>query len=134
MQYMLFCCFDEARWDGLPETQRNQIMSDYQGLVHSLQKSGQYRGGGKLHSSPTAKRVHHANGKRVVTDGPFAETKEHIGGYHLVECEDLNEALSIASRFPTLPAGGVVEVRPLLHALEPAPLAAQSDRAVVVTG
>jgi hypothetical protein len=133
MQYMLFCCFDEARWDALPETQRDQIMRDYQDLVHSLQKSGQYRGGGKLHATPTAKRVHQANGKRVITDGPFAETKEHIGGYHLVECEDLDEALSIAARFPTLPAGGVVEVRPLLQALEGALLAAASDRSVAVT-
>lgn len=54
------------------------------------------------------------NGKSVMTDGPFAETKEQLGGYHLLECQTLNEALSIAARIPTLPAGGAVEVRPIL--------------------
>jgi len=50
----------------------------------------------------------------VVTDGPFMETKEHLGGYHLVECDSLDEAVAVAARIPTLPAGGTVEVRPLL--------------------
>ena len=52
------------------------------------------------------------NGKTVLTDGPFAETKEQLGGYHVVECRDLDEALAIAARIPTLPAGGAIEVRP----------------------
>ena len=54
-----------------------------------------------------------SNGKTMVTDGPFAETKEQLGGYHLVECENLDEAIAIAKRFPTLPFGGAVEVRAL---------------------
>jgi hypothetical protein len=53
------------------------------------------------------------NGKPVVTDGPFAETKEQLGGYHLIECQNLDEAISIAARIPTLPAGGAIEVRPV---------------------
>ena len=53
------------------------------------------------------------NGKPVVTDGPLAETKEQLGGYHLVECKDLGEALSIAKRIPTIRVGGTIEVRPL---------------------
>jgi hypothetical protein len=57
--------------------------------------------------------VREKNGKRVHTDGPFAETKEQLGGYHLVECQNLDEAIAIAGRIPTLPAGGAVEVRPV---------------------
>lgn len=53
------------------------------------------------------------NGRAVLTDGPFAETKEQLGGYHLVDCKDLDEALSIAACIPTLPTGGAIEVRPL---------------------
>jgi hypothetical protein len=57
------------------------------------------------------------NGRTVLTDGPFAETKEQLGGYHLIDCTDLNEAMAIAARIPTLPAGGSVEVR-CIEALE----------------
>jgi hypothetical protein len=60
--------------------------------------------------------VREKNGSPLVTDGPFAETREQIGGYHLIECKDRDEAVSIALRFPTLAAGGSVEVRPLLYA------------------
>ena len=60
----------------------------------------------------------HEGRQTGVTDGPFAETKEQLGGYHLVECHNLDEALSIAARIPTLPAGGAIEVRPLEPSLE----------------
>ncbi len=64
------------------------------------------------------------NGKRVTTDGPFAETKEQIGGYYLVECKDLDEAISIAGRIPSIRAGGSIEVRPLVPTSEAARTAA----------
>ena len=75
-------------------------------------KSGQFRGGGQLRSTSSATTVRMTNGKTVFTDGPFAETKEQLGGYHLVDCKDLDEALAIAARIPTLPVGGAIEVRP----------------------
>ena len=113
MQYLLMCCFDEARWDQLPEAERARVMQDYGALCESLAKSGHYRAGAKLASSRAATTVRENAGRRVLTDGPFAETKEQLGGYHVIECRDLDEALAIAGRIPTLRVGGVVEVRPL---------------------
>ena len=113
MQYLLMCCFEEKAWDRIPDAERDGIMQEYGEVIQGLVKSGHYLAGAKLKSSSAATTVRGKNGKPVITDGPFAETKEQLGGYHLVECRDLNEALSIASRIPTLRAGGTVEVRPL---------------------
>jgi hypothetical protein len=118
MQYLLLCCFDEKRWEAIPEPQRDKIMMDYQALEQDLVKSGHYRAGAKLGSSSTTTTVRLKNGKPAITDGPFAETKEQIGGYHLVECRDLDEAIAIAMRIPTLPVGGAIEVRPVEHATQ----------------
>lgn len=115
MQYMLICCFEESRWNALPEAERDRIMREYGAFIDTHVKSGHYLAGGKLHDSTTAATVHHRDGKPAVTDGPFAETKEQIGGYHLIECADADEARRIARRIPTLAAGGRVEVRPLIE-------------------
>ena len=114
MRYLLLCCFDEKRWEAIPESQRNGIMREYGELLQSLDTSGQHLASAQLQSSSTATTVRGRNGKPVITDGPFAETKEQLGGYHLVECKDLDEAISIAKRIPTIPHGGTVEVRPLV--------------------
>jgi hypothetical protein len=111
MQYMLMCCFDENAWNKLPEHQRDKIMRDYGDWVQTLAASGRLRNGARLQPTASAKTVRMENGRTVFTDGPFAETKEQVGGFHLVECADLDEALAMAARIPTLPAGGVVEVR-----------------------
>jgi hypothetical protein len=113
MQYMLMCCFDEKAWERLSDAEKDKIMKEYGDLVRGLVKSGRLRGGGQLHPTSLATTVRMKNGAPVFTDGPFAETKEQLGGYHLVECRDLDEAISIAARIPTLPAGGAVEVRPV---------------------
>jgi hypothetical protein len=113
MRYLLQCCFDEKRWEAIPESQRDQIMRAYGEFLQSLDKGGQHLASAKLRSSSSATTVRSKEGKLVVTDGPFAETKEQLGGYHLIECRDLDEALSIAKRIPTIPFGGAVEVRPL---------------------
>lgn len=117
MQYMLMCCFDETAWNSLPDAQKDKIMRDYGDWVQSLVSSGCFRGGAKLHPAASATTVRVKNGRTVLTDGPFAETKEQLGGYHLIDCVDLSEAMSIAARIPTLPAGGSVEVR-RIEALE----------------
>lgn len=114
MQYMLLCCFDEKRWEEIPEAQRNRIMQEYGALLQSLDKSGQHVASGKLQPTPTAATIRSENGKPAIIDGPFAETKEQLGGYHLIECKDLDEAISIAKCIPTIPFGGAVEVRPLV--------------------
>lgn len=113
MQYMLLCCIDEALWNGLSDTRREEVMADYNTLVQDIVESGHYRGGGKLQPAVTATTIRERNGEPVITDGPYAETKEQLGGYHIVECADLDEALAIARRIPPLRVGGSVEVRPL---------------------
>ena len=113
MQYLLMCCFDEKRWSEIPEADRAGIMSRYGEFIQDTVKSGHYLAGGKLQPTANATTVRAKNGKPVITDGPFAETKEQLGGYHLIEAKDLDEALAIAARIPTLPAGGTIEVRPL---------------------
>ena len=116
MQYMLMCCFEESKWMKLPESERGRIMNDYGKLIGELKQSGVLLSGAKLDAVGSAVTVQSKSGTSVVTDGPFAETKEQLGGYHIVECKNQDEAVAIAQRIPTLPAGGIVEVRPLLHA------------------
>ena len=114
MKYLLLCCFDEKRWDAIPDSQRGAIMREYGALLQSLDESGQHLASAQLQPVSMATTVRSKNGRPAITDGPFAETKEQVGGYHLLECKDLEEAISIAKRIPTLSHGGTVEVRPLL--------------------
>ncbi|HEX6929146.1 MAG TPA: YciI family protein [Gammaproteobacteria bacterium] len=115
MQFMLLCCFDESRWTALSGNERDRIMNDYGQWIENNVSSGHYLAGGKLDGSRTATTVRERNGKAQITDGPFSETKEQIGGFHIIECRDREEAVGIARRLPTLPAGGTVEVRPMLR-------------------
>jgi hypothetical protein len=114
MQYMLLCCFDEERWAQMPDAQKDQIMQEYNAFIQGIVRSGHYRAGAKLQPTSMATTIRQKEGKRVATDGPFAETKEQLGGYHLIECQDLDEALAIAGRIPTLRVGGAIEVRPVV--------------------
>ncbi len=113
MQYMLLSCFDESSWEKLSDQRKEAITREYGAVIQQLARSGHLRGGGRLHPTSLATTVRMQHGKIVLTDGPFAETKEQFGGYHLIECKDLDEAIGIAGRFPTLPAGGAIEVRPV---------------------
>ena len=113
MQYMLMCCIDEYAWDTVPDAQKDKIMREYGELIQDLVKTGRFRGGGRLHPTAAATTVRMNKGKLVFTDGPFAKTKEQLGGFHLVECHDLDEAMAIAARIPTLHAGRAIEVRPV---------------------
>ncbi|MGH8130585.1 MAG: YciI family protein [Steroidobacteraceae bacterium] len=116
MQYMMMCCIEEKHWAALPDERREAIMREYGEWIAEVEKRGQHRMSARLAPSATAHTIRHDGGRRVVIDGPFAETKEQFGGYHLVECRNLDEAVALAERIPTLPHGGVVEVR----AVEPA--------------
>ncbi len=107
------CCIDEGRWQALPAAERDAIMSDYYEWIADLEREGRHRATRKLASSPAARTLRLRNGRAVVTDGPFAETKEQFGGFHIVECRDVDEALAIAARIPTLRVGGTIEVRPV---------------------
>jgi hypothetical protein len=113
MRCLLMCCFNENQWERLAEPERAAIMAEYAAWVEGTVKNGQHLATGKLQPTAVAKTVRVSDGKASVTDGPFAETKEQLGGYHLLECTSLDEAVAIAQRIPTLRAGGTVEVRPL---------------------
>jgi hypothetical protein len=117
MQYLLMCCIDEELWAKLPEARRAQVMREYDALLETIGKRGQLRASVKLGPSSASTTVRERNGKPVVTDGPFAETKEQLGGYHLVECKDLDEALAIAARIPSVRVGASIEVRPVEHVI-----------------
>lgn len=116
MKYLLMCCIEETRWNGLPDAERAAVMGDYRAWTECLHASGRHGGSAQLDSTANATTVRQRNGKSVITDGPFAETKEQFGGYHLVECQNLDEALALAQGIPTLRVGGTVEVRPVLEA------------------
>jgi hypothetical protein len=118
MQYLLMCCIDENRWNAIPEAERDGVMREYGQWVRATTDSGHYRGGAKLRGTASATTVREKNGKPAITDGPFAETKEQLGGYHVLECRDLDEALALARRIPTLRVGGAVEVRPIDYPTE----------------
>jgi hypothetical protein len=110
MQYMLLIYLDEK---GLEEAQREKCYTDSAGFARELHAKGKYVAAAPLHPTSTATSVRRKEGQRVITDGPFAETREQLGGFFLVDAEDLDEALDIAAR---IPAGqwGTVEVRPVV--------------------
>jgi hypothetical protein len=92
MQYLLLIYGNEAHWGKLSETERNAISNEYMDFTKSMAQSGHLRGGNELKPISTATTVRLRDKKRLVTDGPFAETKEQLGGYYLVEAKDLDEA------------------------------------------
>lgn len=118
MKYMLLIYHDEQSWDGITEAERQQIYLEYRQLRGELESRGQFLSGSELQPITTATSVRVRDGKELITDGPFAETHEQLGGYFLIEAKDLDEATSIASRIPSARTG-TVEVRPLVeHAAE----------------
>jgi len=111
MKYMLLIYFDEQA--ALSETERQECYAESTQLAHEIHSSGQYLAANPLQPTSMATSVRVRNGKRLVTDGPFAETREQLGGYFLIEAKDLDEALGIAARIP-LSRKGTVEVRPVI--------------------
>jgi hypothetical protein len=111
MKYLLLIYFDEA-WDKLPLTERQEIYRGQTQVADQLTAAGQYLGGHPLHPSSTATSVRVRDGKRLLTDGPFAETREQLGGYMLIDVDNLDEAIAVAARGPVARVG-TVEVRPV---------------------
>ena len=109
MRYMLLIYKNEKLWDEIPLQERVAVYQKAVEFTEDLRKRGAYLGGDPLHPASTAMK----DGKTLTTDGPFAETKEQLGGYSLIEAKDLDEALSIAARNPLLRGGLSIEVRPI---------------------
>lgn len=111
MKYMMLVYLNEQ---ALSDEEREHCYVDSALLTQDLNAKGQYLGASPLHSVATATSVQVRDGKRIVTDGPFAETREQLGGYYLVEAKDLDEAIGIAERIP--PARfGTIEIRPIME-------------------
>jgi hypothetical protein len=115
MKYMLLIYDEEQAWAKLSESERQEIYREYGQFSQSLKTGGQYLAGSQLQPTSLATSVRVRNGKEMVTDGPFAETHEQLGGYYLIEARNLDEATTIAARIPSARLG-TVEVRPVVEA------------------
>jgi hypothetical protein len=113
MQYLLLIYHTEAQAAKLREQDMGAMYQEYGKLIGELSKNGKYLGGHELKPTSSASTVRVRDGKKLITDGPFAETKEQLGGYFLVEAADLDEALAISARIPSA-RDGSVEVRPVV--------------------
>jgi hypothetical protein len=119
MKYMLLIYHPEEAWGSLSEAERQKMYAEYGQFTQGIMASGHYVGGSELHPVATATSVRIRDGQQLATDGPFAETKEQLGGYYLIEAANLDEAIGIAGRIPSARVG-TIEVRPLNEAAAPA--------------
>ena len=112
MKYLIFCCHEEKKLDSMSKSESATLVDETLAYCDALQKSGHLIASEPLESAQTATTVRVRNGKRSLTDGPFAETKEQVGGFFLINARDLNEAIEVASKFPSARLGSL-EVRPV---------------------
>ncbi len=118
MRYMLLIHDNEQAWQGISKADEAKIYAEFGGLIGELKAKGHYLAGAQLQPTATATSVRVRDGKRMVTDGPFAETREQLGGYFLIEAANLDEAIGIAGRIPSARTG-TIEVRPVVEAMAP---------------
>ena len=114
MRYLCLIYDDEKQWTRFAQPETEAIMGEYFAFTDDIKKSGHYLGGEALQPVATATTVRIRNGKLSTTDGPFAETKEQLGGFYLISARDLNEAIQIAAKIPSSRTGSV-EVRPVVE-------------------
>jgi hypothetical protein len=115
MQYLLLIHDDEKRWETMSEDERNAVFGEYFAYTNELRDSGAFVGGNQLQPTAAATTVRVRDGEQVVTDGPFAETKEQLGGYYMIEVESVDEAIEWAAKIPSARFGSI-EVRPVVPA------------------
>ncbi|WP_342347465.1 YciI family protein [uncultured Nitrospira sp.] len=118
MKYLLFCCHEEKKLDSLPKSECDALMNETWAYCEKLKKSGHLISAEPLEPIQMAMTVRVRNGEMSVTDGPFAETKEQIGGFFLIDARDINQAVQIASKFPSVRLGSM-EVRPVEDMQQP---------------
>ena len=112
MRYLCLIYSDETLWEKMSKADMDAVMGEYNAFTKDIKKSGHYLGGDELQPTQTATTVRVRNGKVSTTDGPFAETKEQLGGYYLINAKDLNDAIQVAARIPSVRVGSI-EVRPI---------------------
>jgi hypothetical protein len=113
MQYLLMIYQNEAEFGKMDAAARKNVTAEYGAFTQSIIQSGHFKAGDGLQPTSTATTVRVRDGKTLTTDGPFAETREQLAGYYLVEAKDLDTALAIAARIPGAKTGSV-EVRPVM--------------------
>ena len=113
MKYLCLIYDEEKKMTSMSKSESDAFMGEYFAFTEGIRKSGHYIGGEALQPIQTATTVRVRNGKVSTTDGPFAETQEQLGGFYLIEAKDLNDALQVASRIPSVRTGSI-EVRPLV--------------------
>jgi len=113
MQYLMLIYDAEAGWAKMSAADQAAMYKEYGQFTQQITESGHNKGGHQLKPIATATTVRVRDGKRLVTDGPFAETKEQLGGFYLLEAKDLDEAISIAARIPSVRHGSI-EIRPIV--------------------
>lgn len=114
MKYLCLIYDEEAKLAGMSKDQSEAFMGEYFAFTEAIKKSGHFLGGEALQPVATATSVRVRNGKVSTTDGPFAETKEQLGGYYFINAKDLNDAIQVASRIPSARVG-TIEVRPIME-------------------
>jgi len=112
MNYLLLIYNSEAEENALSETEMHKLMGEYTEFTKSIIQSGAFKAADRLRPVSSASTVRIRNGKTAITDGPFAETREQLGGYYLVDAKNLDEATAIAARIPGARTGSI-EVRPV---------------------
>jgi hypothetical protein len=112
MKYLCLIYSDENRIAAMPAAESQSFLGEYLAFTDSIRKSGHYVAAQRLRPTHTATTIRSRNGKISTTDGPFAETKEQLGGFYMIEANDLDEAIAIASRIPGTRTGSI-EVRPV---------------------
>jgi len=118
MKYLCLIYDEEKKLESMPKTESDAFMGEYFAFTNGIKQSGHYLGGNALQPVSAATTVRMRNGKVSTTDGPFAETKEQLGGYYLIEAKDLDEATKIAARIPSALSGTIeVPAGPGVHAL-----------------
>jgi hypothetical protein len=113
MQYMFLIYDEEKKWAEMSEAQQGELVGAYHAFTEAAKEAGVLRAGDALQPVQTATTIRVRKGEVLTTDGPFAETKEQLGGYYLLDCKDLDEALEWAARIPSA-AVGSIEVRPVM--------------------
>ena len=114
MKYVCLIYDEEKKAAAMTKAEGDALMGEYFAFTEGIKKSGQYVGGEALQPVQSATTVRVRDGKMSTTDGPFAETREQLGGYYLLEAKDLNEAIQIAAKIPTAKTGSI-EVRPIME-------------------
>ncbi len=114
MQYMILIHSDPAAWDAMPPAEMQEAFDAYMKYNRDLAMAGVIRSGGQLAPAHTGTTLRSRGGTVETTDGPFAESREQLGGFYVIEVEDLDAALAWAGRCPAIYGGGAIEVRPLV--------------------